>query len=614
MIKVRDSLSKKLTAMNMLVSGGALILASAAFFAYDFVTFRTNIASNTSVQAQMIGSNVVSPLIFNDSRSAENTLSALRASGHIVYAAVYNANGKFFAGYWRDRVSRPVALPAFALAQHEFSEFKNGQFELLQTIVFEGKPVGIVYIRSDLGAINDRLRSYTLILLGILSASLVAALVLSGISQRVVSEPILRLAETARGISRDKDYLVRVPPSGDHDEVALLINSFNEMLHEIQTRDSALQESERQFRTLADSIPQLAWMAEPDGTLTWYNQRWYQYTGTSPEQMFGWGWQSVHDPSILPQVLEKWEASIKTGQPFEMIFPLRGADGNFREFLTLAMPVRDAHGQIARWFGTNTDITDQRRSEEALRRTEKLAATGRLAASIAHEINNPLEAVTNLVYLARKQPVKAQNYLTLADQELDRIAQITKNTLGFYRDTASPSSTDISQVLEEVIALYSRKLDFKKITVQPEYGSAIEVIGFPGEIRQIFANLIANAIAALSEQGRLRIRARAGHAWNGSRSKGVRVTFMDNGTGIAPEQMKKIFEPFYTTKEDVGTGLGLWLTLGLVGKHHGALRVRSSVLPGKTWTAFSVFFPEPGSHAGVAAATDPAGGTEAASS
>ena len=106
-------------------------------------------------------------------------------------------------------------------------------------------------------------------------------------------------------------------------------------------------------------------------------------------------------------------------------------DGAFREFLTLALPVRDAHGKVVRWFGTNTDITEQRRSEEALRQTEKLAATGRLAASIAHEINNPLEAVTNLVYLARKQPSNVQAYLTLADQELDRIAQITKNTLGF---------------------------------------------------------------------------------------------------------------------------------------------------------------------------------------
>jgi signal transduction histidine kinase len=255
------------------------------------------------------------------------------------------------------------------------------------------------------------------------------------------------------------------------------------------------------------------------------------------------------------------------------------------------MPVHDTHGTVVRWFGSNTDITEQRRSEEALRQTEKLAATGRLAASIAHEINNPLEAVTNLVYLARKQPPNAAKYLQLADQELDRISQITKNTLGFYRDNASPSSVNISQVLEEVLALYGRKINFKKIILQPDFGDNIEIAGYPGEIRQIFANLIANAIEALPSEGCLRIRASRTRSQDGSSREGVRVTFLDNGSGITLAHRAKIFEPFFTTKKDVGTGLGLWLTLGLVEKHHGSVRVRSTTQPGKTWTAFSVFLP-----------------------
>ena len=379
--------------------------------------------------------------------------------------------------------------------------------------------------------------------------------------------------------------------SGGHDEVALLVNSFNEMLTEIQKRDSALQQSEQQFRTLADSIPQLAWMGDAEGNLFWYNHRWYDFTGTTPEQMMGWGWQSVHDPEALPGVIEKWKSSIASGKSFEMIFPLRGADGAYRQFLTLAMPVRDECGRVVRWFGSNTDITEQRRSEEALRQTEKLA-TGRLSASIAHEINNPLEAVTNLVYLARKQPTNAPKYLTLADQELDRIAQITKNTLGFYRDSASFSPVNISLVLSEVVALYTRKIAFKKINLRPDYGDGIEILAFPGEIRQIFANLLANAIEALSMEGVLRIRARRMPMRDGSGRHGVRISFLDNGSGVALANRKKIFEPFFTTKKDVGTGLGLWLTQGLVEKHHGALQVRNSVRPGNTWTMFSVFLPD----------------------
>jgi PAS domain S-box-containing protein len=132
----------------------------------------------------------------------------------------------------------------------------------------------------------------------------------------------------------------------------------------------AVRQSEAQFRTLANAIPQLCWMANADGWIVWYNQRWYEYTGTTPEQMEGWGWQSVHDPEVLPKVLERWEGSIASGEPFDMVFPLRGADGVFRPFLTRVMPVRDRDGKVVRWFGTNTDITEQRKTEEALRQSE----------------------------------------------------------------------------------------------------------------------------------------------------------------------------------------------------------------------------------------------------
>jgi len=593
MTRLRDSLSRKLTAMNLLVSGGALMLASTALFAYDLVTFRGTLLSGTTIQAQIIAANSVSPLIFNDAKSAEATLSALRTTQHIIYAAVYTLNGEFMAGYWRGQGREPLPLPPFNRESGGFSKFEGEKLDLVQTIDFQGKTVGFVYIRSDLGALSERWRTYGVILLSVLGVSLVAALVLSRIAQRKIARPVLRLAETARQVSREKNYMIRAQLTEDQDEVGLLVESFNDMLHEIQKRDTALQESESQFRVLADSIPQMAWMTDKEGAASWFNRRWYDYTGTTPEEMEGYGWESVHDPEILPKVLATWKNCVRTGQPYEITFPLRGADGNFRLFLTLALPVRDAHGKIVRWFGTNTDVTDQRRSEEALRQTEKLAATGRLAASIAHEINNPLEAVTNLVYLARIQPSNLEKYLKLADQELERIAQITKNTLGFYRDTASPAPVDISEILEEVVALYSRKLNFKRIRLQSEYGDRIVVEGFPGEIRQIFANLLSNAIEAMSEKGRLRIGAKQVHGrGNLTAIPGVRITFLDNGTGIPPERIKKIFEPFYTTKKDVGTGLGLWLTLGLVAKHHGQLRVRSSVRPGRTGTAFSLFLPE----------------------
>jgi len=135
--------------------------------------------------------------------------------------------------------------------------------------------------------------------------------------------------------------------------------------------EEALKESEEQFRTLADSIPNLTWWANADGYITWYNQRWYEYTGTTPQEMEGWGWQSVHDPEVLPKVLERWKASIATGEPFDMEFPLRGADGIFRPFLTRVMPLTDSAGKVLRWFGTNIDISAMKQAEEALKESER---------------------------------------------------------------------------------------------------------------------------------------------------------------------------------------------------------------------------------------------------
>ena len=136
-------------------------------------------------------------------------------------------------------------------------------------------------------------------------------------------------------------------------------------------KEQATQQSEEQFRTLANAIPQLCWMANADGWIYWYNQRWYDYTGTTPQQMEGWGWQSVHDPKTLPSVLERWKASIATGEPFDMVFPLLGADGVFRPFLTRVVPAKDAEGKVVHWFGTNTDISEQRKTEETLRESEE---------------------------------------------------------------------------------------------------------------------------------------------------------------------------------------------------------------------------------------------------
>ncbi len=357
--------------------------------------------------------------------------------------------------------------------------------------------------------------------------------------------------------------------------------------------DEALQQSEAQFRELAEGIPQLAWMANADGWLFWYNQRWYQYTGTTPQQMEGWGWQSVHDPKELPTVMERWKSSIATGEPFDMVFPLLGADGVFRPFLTRGMPLRNSQGQVVRWFGTNTDISAQKQAEQALLRSEKLASVGRMAATIAHEINNPLEAVMSLLFLARQDkelPESTRQNLDAADAELNRVAHITRQSLGFYRESSAPALTSVNAVLESAVDLLKNRIKAKHAVIEKQWDGDVEVPAVAGELRQVFTNLLANSLDAIDGGGTIKLRISTGAAFkNGDRC--VRVTVADNGKGIRASLRQHLFQPFFTTKGTVGTGLGLWVSKEIIEKHGGTIRMRSSTDGARRGTVFSVVLP-----------------------
>jgi signal transduction histidine kinase len=232
------------------------------------------------------------------------------------------------------------------------------------------------------------------------------------------------------------------------------------------------------------------------------------------------------------------------------------------------------------------------RAQEALRRSEKLAVTGRLAASIAHEINNPLEAVTNLLYLIRTESSEARlaNYLDEAERELARVTEITTQTLRFYREPNKPIQTELAAVLESVLVLYQSRLTAANIRVGRELRIAsATVLSSPGELRQVIANIIGNAIDAMRRGGRLRIR--ISRTRDPAGAANVRLTIADSGSGIPRDLIPKIFEPFITTKGETGTGLGLWVTGEIVRKNGWNIQVRSSQAPGRSGTTFSLRMP-----------------------
>jgi len=265
-------------------------------------------------------------------------------------------------------------------------------------------------------------------------------------------------------------------------------------------------------------------------------------------------------------------------------------DGTLVPILLTASPLRDATGDIVGASTIARDLSTQKQSEEAVRRSEKLATAGRFAATIAHEISNPLEAVVNLLYLARHDPGNAEQYLTMAEEEIGRIARLAQQTLGFVRDSGSPGRLNPTTILDEMLQLYSRKLRDKKIRVTRRYRDSTQISGYSGELRQLLANLLVNAVDAMAEGGVLQVRAAAGRHPRDGRA-GFRIVVADNGCGIPPAAQARIFEPFFTTKKETGTGLGLWVSRGIVEKHGGSIRVRSRASGPKTGTVFSIFLP-----------------------
>lgn len=295
---------------------------------------------------------------------------------------------------------------------------------------------------------------------------------------------------------------------------------------------------------------------------------------------------------ILDRVYRTGEPFVGNSVPFKLArTPGQPMEDTFLDFVY--QPMRDAEGTVYAILVLGVDVTERKRTEQALMQSEKLAAVGRLSASIAHEINNPLEAVTNLLYLMEKSedlPDSIRGFTRLAQQELARVTQIATQTLRFYRQTTAKNAVKVTELLDSVIKLYQGRLTSAGVKVVREYRGAEPLDCFDGELRQVLTNLIGNALDASRSGGEIIVREREATDWRTGR-KGVLITVADKGHGMSKETAARIFEPFFSTKGLTGTGLGLWVSLEIIQKHKGKVRVRSSASPAHHGTVFAVFIP-----------------------
>jgi PAS domain S-box-containing protein len=390
----------------------------------------------------------------------------------------------------------------------------------------------------------------------------------------------------------------RVPMDGDP-----LFTAFVRDVTERKRKEEELRESEERFRTLADNIAQFAWMADAQGWIFWYNQRWFDYTGTTLAEMRGWGWQKVHHPGHLERVSEKWRQALETGEHWEDTFPLRSKTGEYRWFLTRAVPIRDAQGRVVRWFGTNTDITEQRNTETELRmareqiarraadleeavaeRTRSLQDTildlEAFSYSITHDMRGPLRAMAGYAHVleedyAGKLDEQARtllNRISTAARRLDRLIQdvLTFSRLG--RADMPLENVDLRELIEDIVHQYP---DVKAHIAQIEIACHdVKVRANVAALTQCISNLLSNAVKFVAKGQTPQVR-----IFCEERGTSIRLWVEDKGIGIAKEQQERIFGVFQRLHDDPrlypGTGIGLAIVQKAVERMNGRVGVES---------------------------------------
>jgi signal transduction histidine kinase len=543
--------------------------------------------------------------------SIEHIVSAMRAAPGIRSVQITDMRGRTLVS------NGPEAKGGISLSPYERTFLR----ELSKPAIFWSAPhareaVAPIRIHGELQALvwiypddsRDRKQLQNLMRITLFSAvlAIAACTLFASFMARAIARPLGVLMQATRKLVHDPEDTSSFPiPVSSANEAADLTLAFNLMVASMAEQRAGLNDTLALLDSMLANAPIGFAFFDHRLRMVRVNQFLARMNDLPVSRHLGKAIEDVFAPAAasrlsagIKQVFQEGYAvrdlELINEEPGQM--PTAGVS-DARSWLANIYPVR-TDTQTVRWVGVIlVETTERRRAEEALRKSEKLAATGRLAASIAHEINNPLEAVTNLLYLIRHGELdrNSMQYAELAQDEIARMSEITQQMLRFYRQSTKPVLANVCALLDSVMALHQRRAAALQIEIVRSYKSDVELFCFSGEMRQLLNNLIANAIDAMTPGGgRLSMRVQQVRRHPLSGTPGVRVTIADTGCGMSREVRRHIFEPFFTTKEDTGTGLGLWVSAEIIQKHKGSVSIRSLARDenGKGgWTVFSLFFP-----------------------
>jgi len=480
----------------------------------------------------------------------------------------------------------------------------GGAREAVLPVHVGGQLSGFAWVYEDAGAALQEISSLIRITIIFAGLGALGTAVIAGTLARSITRPLRALLTATRRLIRDPQTKEGFPLEvTSTNESADLTRAFNLMVTSMEEQRSGLSDTLALLDSMLENAPIGFAFFDRKFRYVRVNQFLAEMNHVPISRHLG---RTIDEmlPGPAAEMLQGCIQNVfETGEPvaqFELNTPLSGDVTQTRSWLINVYPVKTT-SEAVRWVGAIVvEATERKRAEDALRKTEKLAAAGRLAASIAHEINNPLEAVTNLLYLLRHQSSldeQAISYADLAQHEISRVAEMTQQTLRFYRQSTLPVVANVAELLDSVVSLNKGRLHGLQIEVSREIGPNVELYCFSGEMRQLFTNLIGNAIDAMAHGGHLWLSVRRSHSWVDG-TPGIRLFVADNGCGMTKATRLRIFEPFFTTKETTGTGLGLWVSSEIIAKHKGTVRVASRPAEagnGKhSGTVFMLFFPEDG--------------------